>query len=132
MAQDDVIQQIRKYISSGINSPTAYAYKRPPNVNSITIIPVSDSSANVRMWSQTTSFQIGVYIKDSPQQAYQKAMDIRDLLLEKKGVLESNGVRFLSFYAGQSLPMVVDIAEDDNEIYGFVFKAKYIDNTIPI
>jgi hypothetical protein len=132
MAQDDVIQQIGAYIRTNITSPQAHVYKRPSNVDSITIIPYTQSPANVRMWSQETFVSIGVYIKASPQASYQKAMDIRDLLLAKKGTLATNGVKFLSFYTDAILPQVIDIAEDDNEIYGFTFKVKYIDNTVPV
>lgn len=131
MAQDDVIQQIRTFIASNIVTPQTYAYKRPSSVDSIYIIPVNQSPANVRMWSQTTAVSVGVYMKAGPQASYTKAMDIRDLLLNKKGRLEADGVRFLSFYAQAPLPQVVDVAEDDNEVYGFTFTVKYIDNTIP-
>jgi hypothetical protein len=131
MAQDDVIQQIGTYIRTNITTPKTYVYKRPSDVDSITIVPATQSPANVRMWSQTTTVSIGVYSKASPQSSYQKAVDIRDLLLDKKGTLVTDGVRYLSFYAEHPLPQVVDIAEDDNEIYGFIFTVKYIDNTIP-
>jgi len=128
---DEVIQNIAEYIRNSISSPQTYTYKRPSKVDSIVVIPSTQNPANVKMWSQDTYVTVMVYSKASPQSSYTKVMDIRDLLLEAQGVLVTDGVKFLGFYAESPLPSVVDVAEDDNEIYGMSFKVKYIDNTIP-
>jgi hypothetical protein len=129
---DEVIQNIATYIRTNIPSPQTYTFKRPSNVNSITIIPAAQSGNNVRMWSQETTFSIGVYDKTNARTSYLKAMEIRDLLLNAQGNIVVDGVRYLLFKAENTLPEVIDIAEDDNEIYGFIFTVKYIDNTIPV
>ena len=129
---DEVIQNIAAYIRTNIPSPQTYTFKRPSKVNSITIIPATQSGNNVRMWSQETAFSVGVYDKTNPRTSYLKAMEIRDLLLNAQGNIVVGGVRYLLFKAENTLPEVIDIAEDDNEIYGFIFTVKYIDNTIPV
>jgi hypothetical protein len=99
---------------------------------SITIKPISSGPANVEMWEQDKYFSIEVTNKTSPQSCFNLVNDIRDLLLAKRGLFVTGGVTFLRVFAENTNPEVVDITQEENEVYGMTFRAKLIDDTIPL
>jgi hypothetical protein len=82
------------------------------------------------MWSQTQIFSIEVLKKVSLKASYDLCLKIRDILVDSAGVLDTNGQRVLKIYAENTAPEVVDVTQEENEVYGITFRVKYIDNTI--
>ena len=130
-----LINDIRTYVES--NRPSGettgvYAFQRPIGVDSITIKPSSNPNARARVWSQEQFFSVEVIKKASPKASYDLCYALRDILLNAQGVLVTGNERVLSFYAENSAPEVVDTTQEENEVYGITFRAKYLDNTIPV
>jgi hypothetical protein len=126
-----MINQIRDYIEANITGTDVYAFQRPATGDSITVKPSSSPQANVEMWNQTQFFSVEVLKKASPKTSYDLCLQIRDLLLTGKGTLEG-GQRTLKIYAENTAPEVVDVTQDENEVYGISYRVKYIDDTIPV
>lgn len=132
---EDLIEQIRLYVAANLpegETTAVYAFKRPIKKDSITIKTSSSPAANVRMWSQEFFITVEVIKKESPKASFDLCRKIRDVLLDKKGTFVSDGARVLSIYANNTIPEVMDVTQDRNEVYGILYKVKYIDNTIPV
>jgi hypothetical protein len=127
-----MINEIREFLESEITTIGVYAFQRPSGVDSITIKPSSSPQANVEMWSQEQFFNIEVLIKESQKASYDLCLSIRDILVGARGILVNNGQKILKIYAENTAPEVVDVTQEDNEVYGITYRVKYIDNSIPI
>jgi hypothetical protein len=127
-----MINEIQTYLETQITGTGVYAFQRPPSGDSITVKPGSSPQANVEMWSQTQFVSIEVLKKASPQAGYNLCLDIRNILVGAKGILTLGGQRTLKIYAENTAPEVVDVTQDENDVYGITFRVKYIDNTIPV
>jgi hypothetical protein len=128
-----MINEIRNFLEDNLpmgETLGVYAFQRPANVDSITIKPSNSPQANVEMWSQTQIFSIEVLKKVSLKASYDLCLKIRDILVDSAGVLDTNGQRVLKIYAENTAPEVVDVTQEENEVYGITFRVKYIDNTI--
>ena len=132
MAASDFLQNIKDYLKTELNRTDIYLFQRPMSAESITIKPISSGPANVEMWEQDKYFSIEVTNKTSPQSCFNLVNDIRDLLLAKRGLFVTGGVTFLRVFAENTNPEVVDITQEENEVYGMTFRAKLIDETIPL
>lgn len=126
-----MINQVRDYIEANVTGTGVYAYQRPLNVDSITVKPGGSPQANVNMWSQAQFFTVEVLKRANPKAGYDLCLEIRDILLGGKGTL-GGGQRTLKIYAENTAPEVVDVTQDENEVYGITYRVKYIDDTIPV
>lgn len=134
MSADTWMQNIATYITNnltGSNLPDVYVFRRPPIANSISVLPANSQLANVEMPQQDNFFSIEVVIKGQPQTSFNLCGQIRDILLAKQGLLVSGGVNFLKIFALNTHPEVVDITQEESEVYGILYKARLIDEGIP-